>query len=250
VLARELQPTLVADGIVRMGTSLVHWYLVEEDGRVTVMDAGLPAYRPQLERGLALLGRSTADVSAVVLTHGHADHTGFAEQLRTELGVPVHIHRDDESLAASGKALGRAESSKLPYLRFPQAWRFLAHFRAAGTPQAIRELATFADGETLDVPGRPVAIHTGGHTPGHVCFWIESRGALAVGDLLCTFNPLTGGHGPQLLPSALNLSSPTMLDSLSRLEPLDAEAILFGHGDPWTGGTAEAVRLARARGRT
>ena len=65
-------------------TDLVNWYLVEDGGRVTIVDAGVPAYRRQLEADLAKLGRTVGDVAALVLTHGHADHTGFAEEVRTE----------------------------------------------------------------------------------------------------------------------------------------------------------------------
>lgn len=250
MLARETKPTLVAAGIVRLGTELCNWYLLEEDGAVTVLDAGIPAYRPQLERGLDLLGRRLSDVAAVILTHAHADHTGFAEPLRSELGVPVHVHAGDEELATTKKAFGKTESSLLPYLRYPHAWKLLGHFSTGGVPKAIAEVTTFSDGDVLDVPGHPRAVHTPGHTMGHTCFWIEPSGALVVGDLLCTRNPLTGGRGPELLPRAFNLSSATMLDSLTRLEELDAGTILFGHGEPWTRGTAEAVRLARAKGPT
>ncbi|HKB94338.1 MAG TPA: MBL fold metallo-hydrolase [Gaiellaceae bacterium] len=250
MLARERQPVLVADGVVRLGTDLVNWYLLEEGGRVTVLDAGAPAYRPQLDRGLALLGRTTRDVAAVVLTHAHADHTGFAEPLRSELGIPVYVHANDENLARTKKAFGKKESSLLAYLRYPHAWKLLGHFAASGVPKAIAEVTTFADGDVLDVPGHPRVIHTPGHTTGHVCFWIESSRALAVGDLICTLNPLTGGRGPQLLPRAFNLSSSTMIDSLSHIEHVDAATILFGHGEPWTDGAAEAVRLARATGST
>lgn len=250
MLARETEPTLVADGVVRLGTELCNWYLLEEDGKVAVLDAGVPAYRPQLERGLDLLGRRPSDVEAVILTHAHADHTGFAEPLRAELGVPVHVHADDEELATTKKPFGKTEASLLPYLRHPHAWRLLGHFATAGVPKAIAEVTTFADGDVLDVPGHPRALHTPGHTMGHACFWLEPRGALVVGDLLCTRNPLTGGRGPELMPRAFNLSSATMLDSLSHIEDLEATTILFGHGEPWTRGAAEAVRLARAKGPT
>jgi glyoxylase-like metal-dependent hydrolase (beta-lactamase superfamily II) len=241
---------MVDEGVVRLGTDFVNFFLVEDGGRVTVVDTGVPAYRHQLEPGLAALGRTTADVAAVVLTHSHGDHKGFAEHLRTELGVPVYVHVDDAGLATTGKAFGKSESTMLPYLRFPQAWRLVLHFATSGKPPAIEEVRTFEDGEILDVPGRPRAIHTGGHTSGHTCLWFEDRRALAVGDLVCTVNPLTGARGPQLLPRALNLSSGTMLDALSKIEGLDAETILVGHGDPWTGGTAEAVRLVRRTGPT
>jgi glyoxylase-like metal-dependent hydrolase (beta-lactamase superfamily II) len=111
-------------------------------------------------------------------------------------------------------------------------------------------VTTFRDGETLDVPGRPGVLHTPGHTSGHVCFSLESRGVLVAGDLLCTRNPLTGAREPQLMPSAFNLSSASILDSLSKIEGLGAGTIVFGHGEPWTDGAAEAVRVARATGRT
>jgi glyoxylase-like metal-dependent hydrolase (beta-lactamase superfamily II) len=238
VLAQHREPAVVGDGVVRVGTDLVNFFLVEDGGRVTVVDAGLPAYRPLLEGGLALLGRTTGDVAAVILTHSHVDHMGFAGAL----DVPVHIHAHDE--------IGKREVSTIRYFRHPQAWRFMTHLRTSRKPPKIADVRPFHDGETLDVPGRPHAIHTGGHTTGHTCFWFEDRGALAVGDLICTRNPLTGAPGPQLMPRALNVSSAHMFDSLGKIEGLDAGTILFGHGDEWTGGAAEAVRLARQTGIT
>jgi len=250
VFARETPPTQVADRFVRLGTSLCNFYLVEDGGRVTIVDTGVPAYYAQLDRGLEALGRGRGDVDAIVLTHGHSDHIGFAEQARGELGVPVYVHRDDENLTTTGKAFGKREAPMLPYLRYPQAWKLLAHFSTAGLPKPVHEVRTFADGDTLDVPGRPRVIHTPGHTAGHVVFHFESQGVLALGDLLCTLNPLTGRRGPQLLPRALNNSSGTMLDSLSKIEGVDAAVLAFGHGEPWTGGAADAVRRAREVGPT
>jgi glyoxylase-like metal-dependent hydrolase (beta-lactamase superfamily II) len=250
MFARETPPTRVADGVVQLGTELVNWYLLEEDGRVTVVDCGSPAYRRQLEPGLTSLGRTTADVAAVVLTHAHDDHLGFAETLRSELGVAVYVHRNDEQRARTRKSTKKNERSVLPYMRHGQAWKLIAHLAAGGLPKPLADVRTFEDGETLDVPGHPRVVHTPGHTDGHACFWVESRRALFGGDLLCTRNPLTGSRGPQLMPSAFNLSDATILDSLTKIEQLEAATLLFGHGEPWTGGAQDAVRLARGRGPT
>ena len=117
-------------------------------------------------------------------------------------------------------------------------------------PVPIRKLTTYADGETLDVPGRPRVIHTPGHTTGHCSLWFESVGALIVGDELCTLHPLTGARGPQLMPRSFNLSSAKCLDSLTKLQDVEAEVVAVGHGEPWREGAAAAVERARATGPT
>ena len=123
----ETEPTELAPGVWRCGTELVNWYLVEEDGRVTIVDAGLPGYRPQLGHALARMGRSLGDVAAVLLTHAHVDHDGIAEPVRQETGVPVHVHTDDESLARTRKPTGKNESSFLRDLRHPFVFRLIGH---------------------------------------------------------------------------------------------------------------------------
>ena len=137
------------------------------------------------------------------------------------------------------------------YLRYPHAYKLMAHLTSAGgIPKPVQNVTTFRDGDELDVPGKPRVVHTPGHTAGHVVFSLESRGVLLMGDLLCTLNPLTGKRGPQLMPRAFNVSSGTMLDSLSKIEELDAPVLAFGHGDPWPQGVGAAVRLARKVGPT
>jgi hypothetical protein len=52
-----------------LGTEFVHFYLLEEDGEITLVDAGVSGYRDTLEPALAGMGRSIDDVKAIVLTH-------------------------------------------------------------------------------------------------------------------------------------------------------------------------------------
>jgi len=238
------------DGVVRMGTPLVNWYLVEEAGVVTVVDTGMPKHRTQVEEGLRLLGRQPADLGAVVLTHAHADHVGGAEQIRADFGVPVFVHANDESLARTLKQPGMREASFLPYLRYPHAWKLLAHLGTSGRPRKVGEVRTFADGETLDVAGHPRVVHTPGHTTGHCALHFADGGVSRAGSPMLCVNPLTGTRGPQLMPRAFNVSTGTILDSLGRIEPIDAELLLVGHGEPWREGVAAAVERARAVGPT
>jgi glyoxylase-like metal-dependent hydrolase (beta-lactamase superfamily II) len=100
----------------------------------------------------------------------------------------------------------------------------------------------------LDVPGRPRAVWTPGHTSGMCSFLLEQAGVLITGDELCNGNPFTGREGVQLMPRCTNVSSDQALDSLSRIEGLQAQTLLFGHGDPWSGTPGEAASLAREAG--
>jgi glyoxylase-like metal-dependent hydrolase (beta-lactamase superfamily II) len=74
--------------------------------------------------------------------------------------------------------------------------------------------------------------------------------ALVTGDVLATENALTGRIGPQIMPDGLNEDGAQALASLDALLGIDADLILPGHGDPWTEGVAEAVRRAKAAGRS
>jgi glyoxylase-like metal-dependent hydrolase (beta-lactamase superfamily II) len=241
--------TQVANGVLRMGTPIFNWYLVADDEGVTVVDAGAPAHRSQLEPGLAQLGRSLEDVRAVILTHGDGDHRGFAGRLQTERGLPVHVHSADAEMTRSGSNRPR-EAGMLPYLRYPMAWKLIAGFVRGGRPIPVPNVTEFEDGAVLEVPGRPRVINAPGHSSGCVAFQFERHRVLVVGDVLFELNVLTGRRGPQIGPAALNTSSDQALDSLAKLEGVEADVVLFGHGDPWSGGVAAAIAGARAAGKS
>src|SRR4051794_4529067 len=89
----------VAPGIHRVEDAFTNWYLVEDGGAVTVVDCGLPASWDRLPGHLSAIGRTPADVQAVILTHAHPDHIGFAERIRTQWDVHVWLHERDRSLS-------------------------------------------------------------------------------------------------------------------------------------------------------
>jgi glyoxylase-like metal-dependent hydrolase (beta-lactamase superfamily II) len=233
----------IAPGVHRIGaTSTVNAYLIEEGGRVTVVDAGVSGLYRQLPAELTAMGRTIDDIEALVLTHGHSDHVGFAERLRTERHVPVSVHEADAALArgeVANPSKGFGPTKIRPLLGF--LWYSLV--RGGLRTRHIGEVSTFGDGSTLDVPGSPRVILTPGHTPGSAALHFASRDALLVGDAFATYAVTTGERGPQVAPFTADAAE--AVDSLKRIEDVTARWVLPGHGDPWTSGVAEAVRQVR-----
>jgi glyoxylase-like metal-dependent hydrolase (beta-lactamase superfamily II) len=241
----------VAQDIHRVTRGVTNFYLVEDSGKVVLVDAGTPKDWDLFTKTLAGLSRSLEDVEAVLLTHAHADHTGFAERARTSTNSPVWIHEADENAVKTGET-AKPDGGMGAYLLKMQMYKTMMSLGSRGASKIIpvHEVSTFGDGETLDVPGRPKVIHAPGHTAGSCALLLEDRDTLFAGDVLSTWNPLTGATGPQIMPSAMNADTDQALQSLGNLDDIVAGTMLPGHGDPWGEGVAAAVKLARETGRT
>lgn len=239
----------VASGVHHFTNYKFNWYIVEDGGRLTVIDTGFAGHYQLFKASLRSMGRGVGDVEAILITHAHADHTGFAPRLSKETGAPVYLHHADTALARRplylpwGGLLSRAWR--------PYTASMLAHAVGHGVLRMprIKTAQSIEDGQVLDIPGRPRIIHVPGHTPGDVVAHLPDRGVLFSGDALVTRDLYTGCDiPPQPTGPSLSVNHDDAVRHLDRLGDLGPITLLPGHGRPWRGEARDAVDAATRAG--
>lgn len=176
----------------------------ERGGPGVIVDAP-----PDPEAVLGLVEEAQVVPGALLLTHGHVDHTGGAGKVTAATGAHAHVHPDDDFLTRDPASQLRALFGMVP----------------PGDYDPPVELIPLRDGEILGVAGLSLeVIHTPGHTPGHCCFHLESEGLLLSGDQL-----FAGSIGRTDLPGGdMEALVRSMREKVMSLP--DETRVLPGHG--------------------
>jgi glyoxylase-like metal-dependent hydrolase (beta-lactamase superfamily II) len=180
---------------LRVGDLETNCYILATDAsaqNVVVVDPG-----DDSEKILAAVGNKTVD--AVLLTHGHYDHTGAVSAFD---GIPVFIHEEDlPMLSDSVLACGGAVDFK------PRTGNFVP----------------IHEGDVINKAGLSFHVmSTPGHTRGGVCFIHNNQ------EVFCGDTVFLGTYGRTDLPGGSMLE---MRQSLRRLRRLSGHVFYPGHGD-------------------
>ena len=215
----EVVPGLHLVRFTHTNTHLLNAYLWCDDDGVTMIDTGAAGSGPVLRAALEQLGRQPQDVTWVVLTHFHEEHTGSAAEVADWGGAPV-IAGSADAAVIRGDVPG-------PEPVFTRAEQALFAQVSAGLPAAppCRVDQELHDGDWLDFAGGAQVLSVPGHTAGSVALHLPRHGVLLTGDTIAE------GDGQALL-GPFNVDRERAWESLHRQAALDVEIACVGHGNP------------------
>jgi glyoxylase-like metal-dependent hydrolase (beta-lactamase superfamily II) len=227
----------VADGLIGCRIVFVNVFAVSTSAGWTLIDAGLPFSSGRIRSWAESRFGPGAKPRAIVLTHGHFDHTGAIEDLLKTWNVPVYAHR-----------------LELPYLTGqqkypppdPGAGGGLMSFMSPLYPRGPVDISDYVralpdDGTVPEMPGW-ICVFTPGHTAGHVSFFRPEDRTLIVGDAFCTTDQQSFMavarqkpelHGPPAYYTPDWAQAKRSVEALAALRP---RILAPGHGLPMSAG--------------
>jgi hydroxyacylglutathione hydrolase len=142
-----------------------------------LVDAGLESSAPALVEDMRKAGLKPEALDAIILSHGHADHSGGAAYFKRQFGTRLVAGKGDAAMLASGKIEGLCPTDRMARGRVDSDSKIVASpIEADVLIDSVTELKTL-----LGVPGKVVPL--AGHTEGSLVVVLDEAPAVLVGDL-------------------------------------------------------------------
>jgi len=221
-----------APPFLALRNGIVTFHLLRDRTGLYLIDGGFLGAIARIEEILSGLEHDFSDIRAVVLSHGHLDHTLNVAEIKRRTGCRVYAPAADRD-QISGTQTYRG-SSRLCGLAEALGRRLL-RYQIPGIDH------WFEPGDTLDLWGGLKIVPLSGHTPGHSGFLSEKRRLLFAGDLFSNYLGIA-----KLPPPWLNVDNDEVRRSVRRAATLDIDRVALNHGRPSTGEAnfADLCRLA------
>jgi glyoxylase-like metal-dependent hydrolase (beta-lactamase superfamily II) len=208
--------------------NIIYPTLIGDEETAFLADTGFPGQFEALREAMAGEGIPFGKLQGVIITHQDIDHIGcLADFVRESNGsIKVYAHAAEKPYIQGEKPLIKQNSAQMGRFlaSLPEEQRRQIAAVFANPPRAKVD-HTVADGEMLPYGGGVTVIATPGHTPGHICLYLNRSKTLIAGDALTVSGSELKGPNPQAT------ADPDLaLRSLKKLLQYDIETVVCYHG--------------------
>jgi len=192
-------------------------------GGVALVDPGPSSSLSNLTASLESAGMTWQDVTTLLITHIHLDHSGACGTLvRDHPALRIYVHEKGAPHLINPDKLW-ASASKLYGDDMKRVWGEVL-------PVPEKNLTVLQGGERIEEGGRTIEVaYTPGHASHHVSFFVRDAGLAFVGDTAGVRIP--GGEVvPPTPPPDIDIEA--WHDSLARIEQWHADTLFLTHFGP------------------
>lgn len=230
----------VARDLVCLEAGIANCYLVGNKKTWTLVDSGSGGHAQDILKAVRKRFGKKAKPEAILLTHGHFDHTGSAAELADDWDVPIFAHERELPFVDGRSEYPPPDPTVGGFMSF--AVRFIpARNNKVYLGNRVRKFEKFKS-----LPGMKEwrVIETPGHTHGHVSFFREKDRVLIAGDAFTTVNQdsildvISKKQSVCRPPVYYTSDWDAARESVQRLAGLNPEVLAAGHGVPMSGNDA------------
>jgi len=179
--------------------SLIYLTLTWDGEHLVLMDAGFPGQTDMIVQAIADAGFAARQLTHIIITHQDMDHIGCVMDLQQLAPAALVMAHQEEAPYIDGRKTPIKLAALLEnYAALPaerKAW--CDRMKEGYGNRKITVAQTLTDGEILPVCGGIEVIHTPGHTPGHICLFLQESGILVSGDAINIQDGAATGPNPQ-----------------------------------------------------
>jgi len=239
----------IAEDVMCFQAGISNCYLVGGARRWVLVDSGTGGHAQDiLEVAEDRFGKKSRP-RAILLTHGHFDHSGSASELSDHWGVEIFAHERELPFLDGRSEYPPPDPTVGGFMSF--VVRFIpARYNETDLGDRVEALS-----DLRKLPGMPgwECVETPGHTPGHVSFYRRDDRMLIAGDAFTTVNQDSlldmVSKKPEVCrpPVYYTCNWEQAEESVQRLAKLKPTVLAAGHGVPMSGAQATRglERLAR-----
>jgi len=221
---------------------MIHPVLIWDDHTVILVDAGYPGQVQEIIMAMAKAGVAFSKLNKVIVTHQDYDHIGSLTDVVKASGQAVEVlaHQEEKPYIEGRQPWIKMELIRKMLESLPENQRKEAEtkYQIPDKPKVDR---TIADGEVLPYCGGITVIHTPGHTPGHICLYLNRSKTLISGDALNVVDGQLVGANPLYTADMARAQ-----ESVGKLARYEIEKVICYHGGVFAGNVKERLQELRS----